>query len=299
MYQILATCHQEISKLGNATSLYDLLRAWDKDGRGNLIAPINSTATLLGVKPKTVVKWLKNNTVGQKPDAGCFNLSLFRSVTRVGRNEYEVYLNSLVNVCLANHVTDLGACALVPIHRLKARVATLTDITMLSLQSAAGYGAYKEAPASKKKLTIDPEELLSYPCSNSQRERAIEVTKYRIYVDDFAVVFGGSHRKAALILGVTPQTISNRLSVRYRSGDKRRMKPVNKKQVIQRTIIPSVQMNELAPLMFPKLFLRNGSVYEYKCNIYSFEDISLTSARAKRHFLKRALKEREEAGMRS
>jgi len=211
---------------------------------------------------------------------------LFRSYERIGVKLVRVYLTSLSQVCFLNGVTSLGASADVRIDRLRNLAATITDIEALNLQKASFYEAKRQAPKPISSQAIDAEKLLSYPCSNSQRGKVLEVTQTRIYLDEEALAFGGSQGSIARTLGKSDRTVRRRLSQSYR--EKRIMEPVNKKQIIQR-VAQGVEFGKLEAIEFPKLFKRSDSVFEYKCNIYEFEDVAPTSCKAVKYFLRRRL----------
>lgn len=261
----------------DAAKLWYYIRAMDLKGSGKVTLDLAQASEILDRSPQTIRRWTESGK----------RLNFFRSINRVGSDEFEIYYTSLAQVCLTHGITDLGAVAYVEVHELKNLKFKATEAEAQRLQDQSFYRARREHPNRK---ILFPEQFMS--TSESATGVILRLGGRYVFLYAFAISYGGSQKKIAENLGRHESTVQRRLDHSYRDGHD--VPRVDKRQVAKTEPGYSEEFQEAYHThgdtnCFRPSWSYAGLTYKPSCNIYAL-DIQLTSAKAQRERVRRFIR---------
>lgn len=261
----------------DATKLWYYMRALDVDGSGAAVVDLATAASTLDRSIKTIRRWI---------DQG-LKLGLLREKVKVGVGKFRIFYSSLVNVCLSQGITDMGAVARVEVERLKEIKFAATEAEAKRLQAQSEYQARRK---NRHRKVLKASKLLN--ASPSARGVILFRGRRYTFLRPGAIAVGGSQKRIAWELSRHPSTVQRRLDRGYR--EKHNVEPVRKTQL-------AIAKPEYAGELFKTSETLEGRssyfrpswsktlVYKPYTNIYDL-DIDVYSAKYQRYNLRRAWK---------
>lgn len=262
---------------GSACNIFwSFVRSLDPQGSGCASFRVADAAKSLYIPKSTIYRYIKNG----------LRLKIFRRVKSINGIK-TIYYSSVVNVCLAQGVKDLGAIVEVQVKDLKNSKAIATQAEVQKLQRASLYKAKKK---DKRPLPTSDKLLSQSSKTRGLLDNVVRSTHRFLFVTPDFLTYGGSQSTIAKKMGRDRRTINRRLSNKLR--EKQGMAPLDRVQIAIVLSGQDVRRSDALLLSgfkaISRFFSKLVGAIAPKCNVYS-EDLSLLGRRRTRKLLSRAI----------